>query len=291
MRRIFAPVCWSIFVFAAGLCCGLGPQAVFAADYKTADEAYSVGVALARARNYAGSREPLEAALRLAPDDAYRLKVYEALMPAYRELPGTDKMAEAAEFVIAHADQRAKRSNESNALASFLFQRGKLDEAVSKYEARLKERPDDLVALSILNGAYRGGRRDNKERGAAVATTLAIVDKQLASQLADSLERNAAADPRSAAAQYKDAATAWLEAGDTPRALAAAKKSQASPPEDRSSVLKYFWHKGLGDVFAAANQAADAKTEYEAALNFAPGDAGKKELQKKLDEIKTKEKK
>jgi tetratricopeptide (TPR) repeat protein len=290
MRRIFAPVTSLIFVFAAGLSCGLSPHTVLAADYKTADEAYSVGVALARARNYAGSREPLEAALRLAPDDTYRLKVYEALMPAYRELPDTDKMVEAAEFVIGHADQRAKRSLESRSLASFLFQRGKLDEAIGKYEARLKERSDDVAALSILNAAYVG-RRDNKERGAAVAATLAIVDKQIASRLAERLERNANADPRAAAAQYKDAATAWLEAGDTPRALAAAKKSQASPPEDRNSVLKYYWHKGLGDVFAAADQAADAKTEYEAALTFSPGGPDKEKLQKKLDEIKAKEKK
>lgn len=38
---------------------------------------------------------PLEMALSLAPDDAYRAKVYRALVPAYRTLPGWEKMAEA----------------------------------------------------------------------------------------------------------------------------------------------------------------------------------------------------
>jgi len=291
MPRLFTPSCWLTVTLLVGLCGGLGSHTVFAADYKTADEALSAAAPHLRARNFAASREPLEAALRLAPDDAFRVKVYEYLQPAYRELPESDKMVEAAEFIIGHADHKAKRSNESSSLASFLFQRGKLDEAIGKYEARLKERPDDVVALGVLNAAYSRVRRDNKERGAAVAATLAIVDKQLAARLAEGLERDAGAAPKLAAHYYKEAAVAWLEAEDTPRALAAAKKAKASPPEDRSSVLKYFWHKALGDVFAAANQPADAKADYEAALNFAPGDGAKKELQKKLDEIKVKEKK
>src|SRR5262245_50884361 len=109
------------FAWAAGL------PSVGAADYKTADEAMRAAAPLFNDRKFAASREPLEAALRLAPDDAFRVKVYGYLMSAYRELPEPDKMVEAAEFVIAHSDQRAKRSNESSSLASFLFQRGKLD--------------------------------------------------------------------------------------------------------------------------------------------------------------------
>jgi hypothetical protein len=291
MRELFTTRRWSFTSLLVGLVSVLMAGPSPAADYKTADEALAAAAPLVRAKNYAASREPLEAALRLAPDDAFRLKVYEYLQPAYRELPESDKMVEAAEFIISHADQKAKRSLECRSLVSFLFQRGKLDEAVAKYEARLKERSDDIVALGVLNATYSQVRRDKKERAAAVAATLAIVDKQLAAQRAERLERGAGADPAAAAHQYKDAALAWLEASDTPRALAAAKKSKAGPPEDRSGILKYYWHKGLGDVFAAADQPADAKAEYEAALNFAPGDIAKKELQKKLDEPKPKEKK
>src|SRR5262249_30789865 len=154
-----------------------------AVDYKSADEALAAAAPLVRARNFAASREPLEAALRLAPDDAFRVKVYEYLMPAYRELPEPDKMVEAAEFVISHSDRKAKRSLESGNLVSFLFQRGKLDDAIAKYEARLKVNPDDVVVLSVLNAAYTHLRRD-KDRGAAVATKLAVVDQQLAIRLA-----------------------------------------------------------------------------------------------------------
>lgn len=273
-----------------GLLLVAGYSAAHAADYKTADDALIAATPHLRSRNYTASREPLEAALRLAPDDAYRVKVYEYLMPAYRELPEPDKMVEAAEFVIAHSDQRAKRSIESRSLASFLFQRGKLDAYLDKYEARLKAGPDDVVCLSVLNAMYLTTRRD-QERGAAVARTLAVVDKQIAKRHADELERTAGEDPTATAAKLKDAAQAWLEAGDTERALAAAKKSKASPPEDRSAILKYFWHQGLGDVFAAANQPAEAKTEFEAAMNFAPGELNKKTTQKKLDELSAKEKK
>src|SRR5688572_4335497 len=74
------------------------PSAHLQAQYQTADEAWRAGTKQLAARNYAASQEPLEAALRLAPDDAFRLKVYEALMPAYRQLPEPDKFIEACDF-------------------------------------------------------------------------------------------------------------------------------------------------------------------------------------------------
>src|SRR6187401_2207558 len=61
-------------------------------------------------QDYKSAQEPLEAALKLAPDDAYRLKVYNNLMACYRLLPETDKMIEAFEFTIAKTKTDAERS-------------------------------------------------------------------------------------------------------------------------------------------------------------------------------------
>src|SRR5713101_7720028 len=69
--------------------------------YDSADQAFRVGSAFRAGREYAKSQEPLEAALKLAPDDKYRLKVYQALIEAYRQLPDIDKMVEANEFILA----------------------------------------------------------------------------------------------------------------------------------------------------------------------------------------------
>src|SRR3712207_6996336 len=53
---------------------------------KEADAAYFEGAKHVNARAYKMAIEPLEKALSLAPNDAYRLKVYRALVPAYRTL-------------------------------------------------------------------------------------------------------------------------------------------------------------------------------------------------------------
>src|SRR6266480_888596 len=57
-----------------------------------------------RKNDYPSAVPPLEAALTLAKDDAQRLKVYQALVPAYRQLPEIDKMLTAQEFIIRHTD-------------------------------------------------------------------------------------------------------------------------------------------------------------------------------------------
>src|SRR5262249_49491428 len=56
---------------------------------KEAEAAYAEGVRHVNAREYKEAIGPLERALSLAPDNAYRVKVYRALVPAYRTLPGS----------------------------------------------------------------------------------------------------------------------------------------------------------------------------------------------------------
>src|SRR5262245_34333504 len=98
--------------------------------YKDFDDAFSAGARHVRAGRHAEAMEPLEAALKLAKDDEQRLKAYQALVPAYRQLPEIDKMLAAQEFVIRHTERRAGRSLAAGDVASFLFQRGKLDAGI-----------------------------------------------------------------------------------------------------------------------------------------------------------------
>jgi tetratricopeptide (TPR) repeat protein len=85
---------------AAGLCRAQ-------TTYQNADEAWAVGVAFYNARNFAASIAPFEAALKLAPDDAFRLKVYDALRAGYQTLPDSQKFIEASEFIIGKSPQAA----------------------------------------------------------------------------------------------------------------------------------------------------------------------------------------
>src|SRR5258708_3245894 len=102
----------------------------------SADETYpSAKAAAAEAdkfmqkRDYKSAQAALEAALKLAPDDAYRLRIYNNLMACYRLLPETDNMVEACEFTITKTKENAERSLTASSLTSFMFQRGKLDDA------------------------------------------------------------------------------------------------------------------------------------------------------------------
>ena len=86
------------------------------AKYDTADEALRAGVAYLQLKEVAKSQEPLEQALKLAPDDKYRIKVYELLLEPYRQLSEPDKGVEALEFIIDKTDSSAKRSLTRNSL-------------------------------------------------------------------------------------------------------------------------------------------------------------------------------
>jgi tetratricopeptide (TPR) repeat protein len=253
--------------------------------YKNYSDAFSQGNKLVREKQLAAAQEPLEAALKLATDDEQRLHAYELLVPVYRQLPAIDKMLEAQEFIIPHTERRSGRMNAARDLASFLHQRGKTDDAIVRYDARLQKDPKDVVALHVLTIIYTRIKRD-EDLGLKYTQRLDEANRELASKLAERLEKDAAAAPHTAASTLKDAATAWLEAGDKPKALAAAKKSAASPPESRSDLLVYYWREGLGDVFLAAGEPKLAIPHFEAAIAVTPIAGHKQATEKKLAEAK-----
>jgi tetratricopeptide (TPR) repeat protein len=254
-------------------------------QYRSYAEAYSAGAKLTNQRKLSEARAPLEAALKLAPDDKSKLSVYHLLSRVYRELPEIDKKMEADEFVVRHSDRRAARSLPARDLASFLYQRGKLDEGIERYEGVLKENPDDVAALAVLAIIYDRPKPDPK-RAAEVNERLEQVNRQIARKHAERLENEAGAAPQTTASLLKDAAQFWLEAGDKPKARAAARRSADSPAEARSEILTFYWRDGLGDVFLATAEPQLAVEQYEAALKATSIELIKRNTEKKLAEAK-----
>jgi hypothetical protein len=129
--------------------------------------------------------------------------------------------------------------------------------------------------------AARPTKRD-RAKASDFTARLAAADKALARAWAQRLEKDAEAAPRTAATILKDAAAAWIEAEDKPAAVAAAKRSLASLPEDRDDLLVYFWRRGLGDVFLAAGEPAQAIPQFEAALAVVKIDGYRQATEKQL---------
>lgn len=252
---------------------------------KDYSDALRQGTQLVNEKKYAEAQAPLEVALKLAADDKARTDVYQRLVPVYRQLPEIDKFLEAQEFVIRHTERKSGRSNDARDIASFLFQRGKLDVGVQRYEAALKANPKDPAALGVLTVIYSRLKED-KAKAAALTAQQDALNAELGAALATRLEKDADAAPQTAAWWLKDAASAWLEAGDKAKALAAAKKSLAQPPEQRSTILTYQWRDGLGEVLLATGEPALAAQQFEAAIAAANPGPLRQAAEKKLAEAK-----
>lgn len=254
--------------------------------YQSAQEAYAVGVAFLSQNNYAASQEPLEAALALAADDAYRCQIYEALLPAYRQLPEPEKFITAADFVIRHGEQAAGRSLMRRSLLAFVYQRGQTDALIERYNQILADDAEDRTALYVLAEVY-GQIKNDPAKAAGFTERLAKLDKaagepidvrqqaDLATQYVRSkkfedgaklFEKIAPLDDKLAAWHWKEAATAWLKAGDKKKALKAAHKAHECGPDKRSDLLTHFWHRHVGDVFLATGEAKLAIPHFKSAI-------------------------
>jgi len=283
--RRFTPAISSVCLAAAFvLIAATAPAQEKYSDY---DDAMIAAARFLRKNDYPSAVPPLGAALALAKDDAQRLKTYQALVPAYRQQPEIDNMLKAQEFIIRHTDRKAGRSLAAQSVASFAFQRGKLDAVTQRYDAQLQQKPKDPAALTILTAIYSQSKR-NDPRTPMLKAQLDVLDSDLAAQLAQRLENDALAAPRTASWHLKDAASAWLEAGDKAKAIATAKKSAAGPPENRNEQLTLMWHQGLGDVFLQSGDPQLAIAHFEAALSLTAGNLAyaKQGLEKKLAEAR-----
>jgi hypothetical protein len=277
------------------------------AKYKSYQEAYAAGAKAVREGNLAAAREPLEAAAKLATTDREKLEAHRALLIPYRELQDVEPMQAAAEFIIAASTEPAERSLTRSAVLSFVQKRGKMDAAVAGYEGRLAKDADDRVALYLLAEAYATYKKD-PARAADRGSRLAAAEKKagkpedahelarLAAQYikadklkegAELFEKLAPGDSKLEAWHLKEAAAAWLKAGEKAKAVADAKKSAAAAPEARSPQLTYFWHRGLGDIFLEAGEPKDAVPQYMQALAATTIDGYIKDTKAKLAQARS----
>ena len=156
--------------------------------------------------------------------------------------------------------------------------------------------------LYLLTDAYASYKRD-PAKSVEYGEMLAAVDKKLGKKqdlpelallaqqyvLAEKpkegatlFETIAPLDAKLEAWHLKEAAAAWLKAGDKIKAIAAAKKSTAAAPEKRSVLLTYFWHRGVADVFLNSGEPALAIPQYKLAIAVDTIDGYHKDTKLKL---------
>lgn len=280
----------------------LAPPTSAQVTYATAEAAYNAGAHFINDGNLAAAREPLEAALKMAKTDAYRLKVNRTLLIPYRELQEIEPMQTATEYILTNSEQPAERSLSRRSLLGFIHKRGKLDVALKEYAERAKKTPEDWALLYLLTDAYASYKRD-PAKSVEYGEMLAAIDKKLGKKqdlpelallaqqyvLAEKpkegatlFETIAPLDAKLEAWHLKEAAAAWLKAGDKIKAIAAAKKSTAAAPEKRGALLAYFYHRGVGDIFLNSGEPALAIPQFKLAIAVGTIDGHLKETKLKL---------
>lgn len=278
--------------------------------YGSMEEAMRVGNAYFSLQEYAKTREPFEAALKLAPDDASRVKIYRALLPAYRQESDWLLCAGALEFIVAHSEQDAERSLARTELMGFLRARGKTNDAVKRYEERLKQANDEAT-MYILIEVYSRLKDDprrasvlleqwsalklksGKEMKVSEAAQLAgeYVKQKKFQQGAELYEKTAPRDAKLAAWHLKEAAAAWVKAGNKKRAVKAAKAAEDAEPEKRGELLEHFWHRGLADVFFDCGEFERSIPHYQKAIAKTNIEGYLKDCKARLEEATAKVKK
>jgi tetratricopeptide (TPR) repeat protein len=96
--------------------------------------------------------------------------------------------------------------------------------------------------------------------------TLTKVQQLDESELARKFEQLAADQPTVATRHWKDAAAAWVRAGERPNALAAAERAEATGPETANDLLAHQWHRAMGDIYMGLDEPRKAIPHFEKAI-------------------------
>ncbi len=283
------------------------PTGVARAQYRDFNQALDAGRSSLRAQQYENARAPLEYALKAAGDDQSRLKAHALLCSVYFHAGQTDKVINSLDFVLMHSQSEPERNMVRGAMVNYVKHQGKTEEVIRLYEGRLNANPEDVPALYVLSDIY-SKVQPNPKRATELVTKLGEVlkkssgkdasfaDPTLAGQYvkagkaregAAMYEQLAQNDPKMSGVYYKDAANAWLQAGDRAKALAAAKNADSSVPESRTELLEYFYHRQLGDLYLKLNEPAAAAEHFEEALAKTKIDGYAKETKKLLEQSRT----
>jgi tetratricopeptide (TPR) repeat protein len=261
-------------------------QIATAKDYQSYDEAMADAQKAIEAKNYLGSEEPLEAAFELAEDDRQRIEAYRKLIDAYELHPQIDDMRKACEFIMDHSTSAPERFIYRNNLLDFVEKKKKADDLISHFKERLKSDENDRTALLVLSEAYARLKDDSEQSANLTERLEQVIDSsgeeadvltyaQLATQYinakkyqkgAELYEKIAPLDETMAPWNWKEAAAAWLKAGEKEKALQAALNSTKAGPESRPGLLPYYWNSALGDIFLELDNSTLAISHYEKAL-------------------------
>jgi len=174
---------------------------------------------------------------------------------------------------------RMRAITETN-LGTALYEAGRLDEAVSRYEKAVALQPDYAPAYNNLGvtlrakgdvdaaiAAYqRGLRLDGDYPDLHYNLANALLSQNRADEAAAHLATSVAGEPASAA-NHNNLGTALAEKGQMEPAIVEFRNAIALEP---ASVLAY---RNLGNALAATGRSAEAREALERAVTLAPADA------------------
>ncbi len=174
---------------------------------------------------------------------------------------------------------RMRAITETN-LGTALYEAGRLDEAVSRYEKAVALQPDYAPAYNNLGvtlrakgdvdaaiAAYqRGLRLDDDYPDLHYNLANALLSQNRADEAAAHLATSVAGEPASAA-NHNNLGTALAEKGQMEPAIVEFRNAIALEP---ASVLAY---RNLGNALAATGRSAEARQALEQAVALAPADA------------------
>jgi tetratricopeptide (TPR) repeat protein len=299
-------VCLALLGIIAGSVGSTHAQGDKKGAYASAQEAYNIAVTYLNSKNLPKAQEALEASLKLSPDAKLKGKILRALLIPYDKDADYTKFLGVIEEVIANPTSPAEKSINRTDVLGFLQERKKEKDAVDRYEAKLKKDPKDVTSLYILSGIYGELLRDAK-KSAELTERLAELTKdssgkvdistsiQLASQYvksgklkegAELYEKIADQDEKKKTEHLKDAAVAWMKAGEKEKAVAAAKAASTGGYDEKNKLLAHFWNRRLGEVFLEAGEGELAVRHLEKAIELTNIAGYKKDCTKKLEEAK-----
>ncbi|WP_372723338.1 tetratricopeptide repeat protein [Novipirellula sp.] len=287
-------------------------------SFESAEDAYLVGAAFLNANKKSEARGPLEAALSLAKDDELRVKYHQALLRVYRDIPEFEPFRDSAEYIIRHSKKAYERSLTRSSFVAFAYNRGQLDALAARYEKKLDAEPKDEPTVYILSELYSRLRRNPKrtielmellqeispqaetpepgsQQAIAAATRMEIQKGNLAreylrgkeyAKAAQTYQECAELDTATKSWNLKEAANAWLKAGNREKALEMVKRAEKLPAESRNDSLAHFFHRHMGDLYIEFQMPDKAIPHYEIAIQKTTIEGYKSRTQKSLDDAR-----